>query len=226
MKDWLKKVSIFCMDIVKLPAPKAPRLLSPDRLQFYLGAANEELREFTEATHDGDIGEAADALVDLIYFTLGRLYEMGVPADTIFDDVHRANMTKERGRKPREVRHDDDAIKPADWTPPDHSWLACLSPAAIEAAKLRATKTADYDGDGISKGDYFPFRELSHAQMIWTKALRIRSLAKGAYDAGARGDGSSEPNHESLRDSLVDIVNYATYAVEDIDGMLERGGGA
>lgn len=225
MKDWLSKVSKFCRDIVGLPAPEHPTILSHDRLKFYLGLANEELREFTESTNAGDIGQAADALVDLIYFTLGRLYEMGVPADVVFDDVHHANMLKERGRKEaREFQHDADAVKPEGWVAPDHSWLAALSPAAVEAAKLRARKSRDYGSDGsfdsITLKDYFPFGVLSHAQMIWTKALRIRSVAKRTYDAQVLGN-SHATNFESLRDSVLDLHNYVNFAAEDMDGGLK-----
>jgi len=221
MKDWLTQVSKFCKDVIGLVAPDKPQVLSQDRLRFYLGNVNEELQELTEATAAGDIGEAADAIVDLIYFSLGRLYEMGVPADVVFDDVHLANMAKNRGRKLREVQHDDDAIKPEGWTAPDHSWLAHMSPVSVEAAKLRARKSADYRGadTGVSLADYFPFGILSHAQMIWIKALRIRSVAKQTYDAQILGDDHAT-NFESLRDSVVDLHNYVNFAAEDMDGGL------
>lgn len=222
MKDWLTKVSKFCSDVVGLPAPNGPRVLSSDRLEFYIGAVNEELDEFVKATNEGDIGEAADALIDLTYFTLGRLYEMGVPADVVFMDVHVANMTKKRGVKPeRRVQHKDDAMKPEGWKPPDHSWLAHLSPVAVEAAKLRARKSQDYRGAGtsITLKDYFPFGILSHAQMIWIKALHIRSVAKQVYDAKILGN-EHETNFESLRDSVVDLHNYVNFAAEDMDGGM------
>lgn len=223
MKDWLTKVSKFCNDVVGLPAPNGPRVLSSDRLEFYIGAVNEELDEFVKATNEGDIGEAADALIDLTYFTLGRLYEMGVPADVVFMDVHVANMTKKRGVKPeRRVQHKDDAMKPEGWKPPDHSWLAHLSPTAIDAAKLLAKKARDYraEGSGIALKDYFPFRELSHAQMVWTKALRIRSVAEQIYRARILGS-EHKPNFESLRDSLIDMHNYVDFFAEDLDGGTE-----
>jgi predicted HAD superfamily Cof-like phosphohydrolase len=223
MKDWLEKVSAFCEDVVKLDAPSGPAVLSPERLKFYLGAADEELQEFVEATNAGDIGEAADALVDLIYFTLGRLYEMGVPADVVFEDVHTANMKKRRGvKKERRVKHKDDAMKPENWVAPDHSWLAHLSPVSIEAAKLRARKSEDYraGGTGITTKDYFPFGVLSHAQMIWTKALRIRSVAEQIYKAKVLGKEHTT-NFEGLRDSVVDMHNYVNFAAEDMDGGLK-----
>jgi predicted HAD superfamily Cof-like phosphohydrolase len=226
MKAWLEDVSKFCRDVIHLEAPDKPATLSAERAEFYVGAVKEEIKEFLDATARGNVPDAADAVVDLIYFSLGRLYEMGVPAQVAFDAVQRANMRKVRGMKKREVQHEDDAVKPSGWESPDHSWLAHLSYVAVEAAKIRASKTEDYDGDGVEKGDYFPFRELSHAQMLWTKALRVRSLAKKAYDSRVRGEVGFEPNHEALRDSLIDMINYTTYAVEDVDGELKRGGGS
>jgi predicted HAD superfamily Cof-like phosphohydrolase len=224
VKTWLNDVANFCEDVVHIVPPDKPTILSPERVKWFDGVVMEELDEFNEATSEGDLPGAADALVDLVYFALGRLYEMGVPADAVFDEVHRANMTKVRGvKKERAVTNDADAVKPTGWKPPDHTWLNSLSYIVIEAARIRASKTSDYDGDGIEKGDYFPFYELSHAQMIWTKALRIRSLAQRIYEARRRGEGF-DPKHESYRDSLVDLINYLTYAAEDADGRLKRGG--
>ena len=52
---------------------------------------NEEVAEFLVAE---DIYEQADAMIDLIYFALGTLVEMGLEADELFDIVQQANMSK------------------------------------------------------------------------------------------------------------------------------------
>ena len=52
---------------------------------------NEEVAEFLVAQ---DIYEQADAMIDLIYFALGTLVEMGLEADELFDIVQKANMAK------------------------------------------------------------------------------------------------------------------------------------
>jgi NTP pyrophosphatase (non-canonical NTP hydrolase) len=223
MKDWLEKVAYFNKEVIKLPEPGTPQVLNGDRLDWFIGAVHEELGELEEAVRAGDIAEAADAIVDMIYFGLGRLYEMGIPADVIFGDVHEANMKKVRGRKLRKIQHDADATKPEEWVAPDHSWLAFLSPVAIEAAKLLAKKSADYQGkgSGINLQDYFPFGMLSHAQMIWVKALRINSLSKQIYDAQILGKDHVAQN-ESLRDSLIDLHNYVDFAAEDPGGTNDK----
>tara|TARA_X000001382_G_scaffold72512_1_gene50559 strand:+ start:852 stop:1229 length:378 start_codon:yes stop_codon:yes gene_type:complete len=70
----------------------------------------------------------------------------------------------------------------------------------LQAAKLKDLKEADYQDSSITESDYFPFGHESYIQMIWTKMMRIRSVAETK---------NSKPNFESLSDSLVDIINYA-----------------
>ena len=51
----------------------------------------EEVDEFVESTN---VVDQADAMIDLIYFALGTLVEMGVRPAPLFDIVHNANMQK------------------------------------------------------------------------------------------------------------------------------------
>lgn len=82
----------------------------------------------------------------------------------------------------------------------------------IEVAKLRATKAQDYrNSETASLADYFPFGLHSHVQMIWTKALRLLNLVST----------QRTPNHEGIRDTLKDLINYSCFAIEDLDGTLE-----
>lgn len=66
---------------------------------------------------DGDqnLDGQADALVDLVYVALGTAVQMGLPWTKLWDDVHRANMTKVRGASDR--AHVD-VVKPPGWQPP------------------------------------------------------------------------------------------------------------
>jgi predicted HAD superfamily Cof-like phosphohydrolase len=75
----------------------------------------EEIDEFIESDN---ITDQADAMIDLIYFALGTLVEMGVKPQKLFDIVHEANMTKlwEDG-KPR-YNSDGKTIKPPGWQDP------------------------------------------------------------------------------------------------------------
>ena len=65
-----------------------------------------------------------DAIMDLIYFALGRLYEIGCTENdfaAMWNAIHHANMTKKRGNKGR--GSDDDAIKPEGWQGPEQVFI-------------------------------------------------------------------------------------------------------
>lgn len=78
----------------------------------------EELDEFEDACKSGDLAGAADALVDLGVFLKGTVVMMGLPWRVLWDDVMRANVSKERGIKPERPDHTQDLIKPEGWEGP------------------------------------------------------------------------------------------------------------
>ena len=98
------------------PVSEAPVLLTEERAKFRAGFMLEEIREFTESQN---IYDQADAMIDLIYFALGTLVEMGVKPKNIFDIVHDANMSKiwEDG-KVRYREGDGKVLKPPSWEDP------------------------------------------------------------------------------------------------------------
>ena len=131
----------FNRKIIKLePTP----YLNPERLQWFKNTINEELGEFEEANEKyktdyeaskkitvdpdkllEDQADMIDAIMDLIYFALGRLYEIGCSEDdfaAMWDAIQHANMTKVRGNKGR--GSDDDAIKPTGWQGPEKTFIA------------------------------------------------------------------------------------------------------
>jgi predicted HAD superfamily Cof-like phosphohydrolase len=57
----------------------------------------------------------AHELADLLYVTYGTFAALGLPADAILEEVHRANLAKSAG--PR--RSDGKQLKPAGWSPAD-----------------------------------------------------------------------------------------------------------
>lgn len=225
----LLKVEAFNHDVTALPIPSTPQVMSVDRQVWSLAALNEELEEFSQAAESGDVLEAADALIDLIYFALGRLVEMGVPALAVFDEVQRANMSKVRGelsKRPGSLGHD--AVKPAGWTPPDHAWLLQFAQADVEKARLwdaaspvlkkcialRAKKGNDYNS-GPQLKDYFPFGHESYAQMVHLKSTRMLSQI-AVLNAG------KALNYDGIIDTLEDLINYATFYAEALQsGQLE-----
>lgn len=131
----------FNRKIIKL---EPTEYLNPERLQWFKNTINEELGEFEEANEKykmdyeaskkitvdpdkllEDKVDMIDAIMDLIYFALGRLYEIGCSEDdfaAMWNAIQHANMTKVRGNKGR--GSDDDAIKPTGWQGPEKTFIA------------------------------------------------------------------------------------------------------
>ena len=266
--------------------------LNEERLAWFKGVINEELGEFetankkySEKLNDTSLfgslsedelleikAEMADAIIDLLYFAYGRLFEIGITEvefNYMWQEIQKANMAKVKGNKGR--GSDDDAVKPEDWqapekkflnimkgrrvtnleeyynngctvpstdalnyveldkqmteqavevlttplTPPGQEWtvelMNAMPKAFIEATKLCMKKSQDYNNGQnkpASRKDYFPFGLLSYAQMLHTKTQRLNSLAQ---------QHGKTPNNESVRDTLIDLINYANFAIEAID---------
>lgn len=92
------------------------------KLHFRGEQIEEELSEYGAALAAGDAEGMVDALIDITVFALGTLAIAGVDIQEAWDEVHLANMAKERGVKPgREQSGGWDLIKPEDWSEPDHA---------------------------------------------------------------------------------------------------------
>jgi predicted HAD superfamily Cof-like phosphohydrolase len=98
------------------PAPDAPAMLTPEQAQSRAGWIEEEARELREAT---TIADQADAFIDVIYFAVGGLVNLGVKPGALWDIVQGANMAKlwPDGR-PRHRESDGKVIKPEGWQDP------------------------------------------------------------------------------------------------------------
>lgn len=98
------------------PVAASPRMIATPRALSRGKWMNEEVAEFLVAK---DIYEQADAMIDLIYFALGTLVEMGLEADELFDIVQQANMAKLwSDGKPHYNPKDGKVIKPEGWQDP------------------------------------------------------------------------------------------------------------
>lgn len=97
------------------PHSDNPKMVSEERVKKRYDWMLEEIDEFKEAE---DIYEQADAMVDLIYFALGTLVEMGVQPDELFNIVQKANMSKLwPDGKPR-YKEDGKVLKSKEWIDP------------------------------------------------------------------------------------------------------------
>jgi hypothetical protein len=269
----------FNKEVICTEQPKNLKLLDNERLKFGVKVLQEETDEFQQAhldeslNTDEAIAESIDALIDLIYFAFGRMYEMGLTPQQFancWSEVHEKNMQKKKGNKGR--GSDQDAIKPEGWEKPcvntilankafnfiledfekdsyeflasvlhisreeakkitlgagypgglertmsEIGWvkekpqptftMADIPKPLQECAELRKKKAADYQGSSIQLSDYFPFKKLSYTQMLWTKMLRLRSLV----------EDNKTPKNESIRDTLLDMINYTTFMIEALD---------
>jgi hypothetical protein len=75
-----------------------------------------------------------------------------------------------------------------------------------KALALLESKAHDYN-EGVSREDYFPWGMISYHQMLHTKVMRIQSIIRN----------KDTPNHEGLRDSLEDLLNYTIMALVSYD---------
>ena len=125
MNTWLQKVREFQLAYGHT-LPETPSLLPPNRQQQRLAYMQEELDEFAEAK---TVLDQTDAMLDLIYFALGTLTELGVEPDVLFNIVHNANMQKLwPDGKPR--FQNGKVVKPPHWQSPDQQLLTELEKQA------------------------------------------------------------------------------------------------
>ena len=68
-------------------------------MQFRIGMMQEELDETKNAFEKKDAEEIVDGIIDLCVFAIGTLEVFGVDANKAWDEVYRANMSKEVGIK-------------------------------------------------------------------------------------------------------------------------------
>ena len=91
-------------------------------MEFRIGMMQEELDETKNAFEKKDAEEMVDGIIDLCVFAIGTLEVFGVDANKAWDEVYKANMSKEVGIK--EGRPNPlglpDLVKPEGWTGPVH----------------------------------------------------------------------------------------------------------
>ena len=101
--------------------PSTPTPPSSDTLALRRTLIQEEFYEvmaaFEALTANGtaDLAPLAHELADLLYVVYGTFATLGVNADAVYAEVHRANMDKLGG--PR--REDGKLLKPPGWQPAD-----------------------------------------------------------------------------------------------------------
>lgn len=82
-------------------------------------------------------------------------------------------------------------------------YLELLQPSIT----LMESKHEDYGNDehGIIPLDaYFPFGNISYVQMLHIKTMRLVALT----------NGNKKPNHESVEDTVRDLINYSVFYLD------------
>ena len=120
MLDQYKQVAEF-HSAFSHPVGSSPCALTKERALLRAEWLQSEVEELISAAN---IYEQADAFIDIIYFSLGGLVEMGLEPNKLFQLVHDANMKKlwEDGRP--HYRSDGKVAKPPGWVDPMDSLKA------------------------------------------------------------------------------------------------------
>ncbi|MBQ2634958.1 MAG: hypothetical protein IJF88_10335 [Oscillospiraceae bacterium] len=112
------------------PIADQPHVMDQDRALKRYKWMKEEIDEFLDA--GDDIVEQADAMIDLIYFALGTLVEMGIKPDKLFKIVHQANMSKLWSDGKPHYDIDGKTIKPPTWKDPHHELELAINNMSYE----------------------------------------------------------------------------------------------
>lgn len=98
-------------------APEKPQVQDDFHVRRRAGFIEEEVDELLEAE---DIVGQADAYIDIIYFAVGGLVELGIEPSGLWDIVQSANMSKLwPDGKPRLREGDGKILKPDGWVAPE-----------------------------------------------------------------------------------------------------------
>jgi len=88
-----RKVGIFMKTFGQ--EVKTQPSFSTDKInKLRIDLIKEELEELTDAMHNKDLLEVADALTDILYVTYGAGHAFGIDLDKCFDEVQNSNMSK------------------------------------------------------------------------------------------------------------------------------------
>lgn len=96
------------------PIQDEPKFMPIERALIRAEWMKEEIDEFLNSE---GLADQVDAMIDLIYYALGTMVELGVYPDTFFDIVHNANMKKINKDKII-YGPENKVLKPINWVNP------------------------------------------------------------------------------------------------------------
>ncbi len=80
---------------------------------------SEEYWEYDRAVDKRDLVNLAQELADILYVVYGAALEYGIPLDEVFDEIHRANMSKLDADGSVLRREDGKVLKGPNYKAPD-----------------------------------------------------------------------------------------------------------
>ena len=84
----------------------------------------------------------------------------------------------------------------------------------VQCQILMEQKAQDYTGESsVQMADYYPRGIATIYDIMWAKMLRIKSVME-------QMETRDSENFESIQDSCVDLINYATFFVAYMDGDI------
>lgn len=94
--------------------------LTEETVDYRMSLLREEYQETDGAHRVNNVEELIDGHVDIIVVALGNLAIFGVNGRKAFDEVMRANMSKEKGKRRESDPDGQSIIKPLGWVGPNH----------------------------------------------------------------------------------------------------------
>jgi NTP pyrophosphatase (non-canonical NTP hydrolase) len=96
-----------------------PTLISEEAFDFRLKLIQEEVQELMQAYKEENLVEITDALVDLVYVTIGLATKMGLPFNAAWQVVHNTNLFKKiRGPVAKRGDNVEDLVRLDCYTDP------------------------------------------------------------------------------------------------------------
>jgi predicted HAD superfamily Cof-like phosphohydrolase len=93
-----------------------PFLPNANERELRMRLMKEEYKEYKKAEKANDLVNLASELADIIYIACGTAVSYGIPLNEVFEEVHKANMSKLINGKV--IRREDGKIqKPEGWQP-------------------------------------------------------------------------------------------------------------
>lgn len=121
------------------PVSETPKPIGKGRGLARCGWLREEVEEFEAACITDDLVDQVDAVMDIMYLSIGALVEMGVAPEEVFNEVHKANMGKRFPDGKVHKMTSGKTAKPEGWKPPEEGIAKILQNMSDKLNNLNTT---------------------------------------------------------------------------------------